>query len=81
MNQEKIIKRYKLIMQKGAFLKACALNKGFNRCAQWVKSGEKIPDKHLKSFSEMIETQLAYDEKVKEIRVQNYKIISDSNFS
>lgn len=79
--QNRIIERYKLISEKGAFLTACAFRNGFKGCAQWVKKGEKTPVKHQKSFLEMIETQIAFDERVKEIKVQNYKIISDSNFS
>jgi len=79
--QDKIKERYKLISEKGAFLIACALRNGFSNCAQWVKKGVSIPDEFQEDFLKAIELQIEYDAYVKQIKVQNYKIISDSNFS
>lgn len=79
--QEKIKERYKLIQDKTGFLTACKPIQGFNSCAYWFNSNKNVPAKHYNTMLMLIEKQLETDKVINEIKVQNYKVISDSNFS
>jgi len=74
--QDKIKERYSLIQEKGAFLKACALKDGFSNSYNWVKT--YTPENKQKEFLEMIELQLKYDKRVMELKVEGYKILSQT---
>jgi len=79
--QDKIKERYALISEKMAFLTACENRKGFHNVRGFLDTRNNTKEEKLEGFLAMIETQLAFDEKIKQIKVQNYKIISDENFS
>jgi len=75
--QQQILDKYALIQEKVAFLEACALNEGFSNCKAWITKRDNTPKDKQERFLKMIELRLVDDEKINQINVQNYKIISD----
>lgn len=71
--QEKIKKRYKLIMSKGEFIEQVKKIEGFSNCADWVRTDGRIPASKENQFLEMIEKRLAKDKEIKQINVNFYK--------
>lgn len=71
--QEKIKKRYKLIMSKGEFIEQVKKIEGFSNCADWVRTDGRIPVSKENKFLEFIEKRLLEDEKIRQINVDFYK--------
>jgi len=71
--QEKIKKRYKLIMSKGEFIEQVKKIEGFSNCADWVRTDGRIPVSKENQFLEMIEKRLEKDKEIKQINVNFYK--------
>ena len=71
--QEKIKKRYKLIMSKCEFIDKIKKIDGFSNCAEWIRPNSKIPKSKENKFLEFIEKRLLEDEKIRQINVDFYK--------
>jgi hypothetical protein len=82
MSLQKLAKqKYALIQDKMDFIKACEKIKGLEKCYCFFDERYNPSDEVLNFFISLIEKQLETDKITNEIKVQNYKIISDSNFS
>lgn len=73
--QDKIKKRYKLIMSKGEFIDKIKKIEGFSNCSEWIRPNSKVPKSKEKKFLEFIEKRLLEDEKIRQINVDFYKKI------
>jgi hypothetical protein len=82
MSLQKLAKqKYALIQDKMDFIKACQKRQGLEKCKGFLDERNNPSDESLNLFLSLIEKQLETDQITNEIKVQNYKIISDSNFS
>ena len=90
MSLQKLAKqKYALIQDKMDFIKACEKRHGLEKCKGFLDERNNPSDESLNIFLSLIELRLEKDKEkdlidqdfVNKIKVQNYKIISDSNFS
>ena len=82
MSLQKLAKqKYALIQDKMDFIKACQKRQGLEKSKGFLDKRNNPSDESLNLFLSLIEKQLETDKITNEIKVQNYKIISDSNFS
>lgn len=82
MSLQKLAKqKYALIQDKMDFIKACEKRQSLEKCKGFLDERNSPSNESLNLFISLIEKQLETDKITNEIKVQNYKVISDSNFS